>query len=119
MRTLLTVLVLVSILQSCSSSARLTDEERRKLDARLQFLFDETRPGVLGNLDVTTQPDGSMLVGVIIYCSNHADLRFLGDKVRTKMESLVTAKVGREDLRRILRLATVHRVEASTIQRPQ
>lgn len=119
MRNFFTILLLASILQSCSSSEKLTDEERGKLDARLHFLFDEAMPSARGNLDVTTQPDGSMLVGVIIYCSNHADLRFLGDKVRTKLESLVTAKVGREDLRRILRLATVHRVEASTIQRPQ
>ncbi len=119
MRTLLATLICASMFQSCTSSVKLTEEERQKLDPRLHFLFDEERPGVLGNIDATTQPDGTVLVGVIIHCSQPEDLRFLEDNVRTTVGQLVTAKLGKQGLKRVLQIASVKYVEASTIQRPK
>ena len=119
MRTLLASLVSAMLLLGCSSSDRLTEEALRKLDTRLLFLFDETRPAALGNIDVATQPDGTILVGVIIHCSDPDALRFLGDKVGTKTENLVTAKIGRTDLRQVLQMDGVKYVEAATMQSPQ
>ena len=119
MKPLLAFLILTALFQSCSSSGKLTEEERRKLAPRLHFLFDEDRPGALGDIDVTTQPDGKVLAGVIIHCSQPEDLRFLGDKVRTTVGQLVTAKLGKQDLKRVLQIASVKYVEASTIQHPK
>ncbi len=119
MRTLITTLICATILLGCSSSDRLTEEESRKLDARLHFLFDDKKPGALGSIDVATQPNGTVLAGVIIHCSNLEDLHFLGDKVRTKTEHVATAKIGAEDIRRVLQLGSVRYVEASTTQKTQ
>ncbi len=119
MRTLLATLVCASMLQSCTSSLKLTEEERQKLDPRLHFLFDEETRAIPVNIEATTQPDGTVLAGVIIHCSQPEDLRFLGDKVRTTVGQLVTAKLGKQDLKRVLQIASVKYVEASTIQHPK
>ena len=116
MKCALIVLACIPLLAGCSGGPRLTDQELMKLDPRLQFIFDGKK---LAGTDVerTTLSDGTVLVGVIVHTSSPEDLNFLGERIRTKMENLVTATLSSDDLRRVLRLKSVERVEASVIHK--
>lgn len=116
MKCALIVLACIQLLAGCSTGLKLTEEELKKLDPRLQFVFDGNK---LAGADVerTTLADGTLLVGVIVHCSSPDDLNFLGERIRTKMSNLVTATISGHDLRRVLRLKSVERVEASVIHK--
>ena len=114
-RPLVAFLILLSL--SCGDIYRLSESERAKLDPDLQALFETDDPPA-NRYDVTVRPDGSKEYAIIVRTSEADELRKEGITVGSVFGDVVTVRVTREELRRILSLPTVRAVENSVKSYP-
>jgi hypothetical protein len=115
-RPLLACIVLFCV--SCGETARLTDNEKAKLDPDLQALFETPEPSD-DRYEVSVRPDGSREYALVVRTSDPAELRAAGIAVGSVFGDVVTVRVTKAELRRILSLHSVRAVQNSTKSFPQ
>jgi len=109
--TLAALLVAVPLVLQCTSGARLTAEQRKKLDAPLQRLVVEGEESPA--LETATRGDGTTVYLVLIRTDEPAALREAGLPVNSTSGDVVTARWSAEEIRTAARLSAVRRIEAS------
>jgi hypothetical protein len=113
-----TILALTLMIAGCTGARELTEMERQKLDPQLTMLLrgDDAADS---NLDVGLRKDGSKEYGVIIRSRNVEEVKKAGIQIGSAFSDVITARVTIPELRKILGLASVRAVQASSKNRPQ
>lgn len=111
MRYCLAMLLLI-IGTGCRSAMEVTEEERSKLDPKLLMLFTEERSPD-SRLLTTKAPDGTILYSVIVRSESPDDIRALGVMVGSVMGDVITVRVSKDELRKLVSLKSVRQIEAS------
>ncbi|HAL55044.1 MAG TPA: hypothetical protein DCP63_00850, partial [Bacteroidetes bacterium] len=102
---------------SCSTTLKLTDAEKARLDPALQGLF-EAGDTDSSRFDVSNRSDGSKEYGVIIRTANADEIRIAGVVVESVMGDVVTARVTLIELKKILALPSVRSIQNSAKNYP-
>lgn len=110
MRHCLVVLLLLTV-AGCRSTMKLTEEERSRLDPKLQMLLT-AEDGPDSRLATTKAPDGTVLYSIIIRSGSPDEIRALGVMVGSVMGDVVTARVSKDELRKLAGLKSVRFIEA-------
>jgi len=97
----------------CASPAALGDKEKEKLDPPLQQLL-EGKQTAERKLNVIQNSDGTKLYGVIIRIKDNVTEKELGIHCNTLQSGIATARLTLEEIREIVKLDAVIRVEAGT-----
>jgi hypothetical protein len=97
---------------ACRTAAPLTDAEKAKLDAPLLALLQGNH---LAETDyvVSTRSDGTKQYAVIIRSGNPDELRASGIPVDAVVGDVITARVSKEELRKLVSLPSVRAVTNS------
>jgi hypothetical protein len=113
-----TILALMLMIAGCTGARELTEMERQKLDSQLTMLLrgDDAADS---NLDVGLRKDGSKEYGVIIRSKDVEEVKKAGIQIGSAFSDVITARVTIPELRKILGLASVRAVQASSKNRPQ
>jgi hypothetical protein len=109
---------LATLLLACASSDVLNDYERAKLDPVLEKLFS-SRTVEEELFDSSTRTNGEREYGVIIRGSNADDVRRLGIKLDSALGDVMTARVTKKELKKVLGLPSVRAVQSSSRNYPQ
>ena len=112
------MVTLLLLFTGCSGTGELTGAERQKLDPPLTMLLLGDS-GADSNLDVALRKDGSKEYGVIIRSKNVEEIKKAGIQIGSAFSDVITARVTIPELRKILSLASVRAVQASSKNRPQ
>lgn len=114
MKALTTLIIaVISIgLFSCRTAAPLTDAEKAKLDSQLLALLQQ-HDVVDNDYVVSYRANGVKQYAVIIRSSNAGELRAAGVPVEAVVGDVITARVTREELRRLVALPSVRAVTNS------
>ncbi len=101
------------VLQNCGHNQTLNQVEQEKLDPFLQQL-------VLGEdineskYSIYRQDDGTVLYGVIIKTEDVEDIKKSGIHINSHSGNIITAKLTKEDIRRLANLKSVIFINHST-----
>ena|GEM_PF-745530 len=94
----------------CSSN-KLTDDMKQKLDPPLIRLVED-QPVSESDYDQTVRPDGEKEYGVIIRGTDPEEVRAMGIHLNSIFGEVMTARLTREELVRVIRLSSVESVRA-------
>ena len=108
---------LILILVGCSSTKELTEAERQKLDPQLTMLLRGDAVAD-SDLDVGPRTDGSKEYAVIIRSKNAEEIKQAGIQIGSAFSDVITARVTISELRKIVGLASVRAIQASSKNRP-
>lgn len=115
---LLFVLCCVLLIHGCAGSRPLSEAEKAKLDSQLLVLLRDDNI-VEEGYDVTTRPNGEREYGVIVRSSNPDELRSAGIQVGSVFSDVITERVTKSELKKILSLPSVRFVQNSSRNYPQ
>jgi hypothetical protein len=109
---------LLFILVGCSGTRELTEMERQKLDPPLIMLLrGDSASG--SDLEIGLRKDGTKEYSVIIRSKDVEEIKQAGIQIGSSFNDVITARVSILELRKILGLASVRAVQASSKNRPQ
>jgi hypothetical protein len=106
------------VIAGCSSTIQLSEAERQKLDPQLTMLLRGDAVSD-SDLDVGLRKDGSKEYAVIIRSTNVEEMKQAGIQVGSAFSDVITARVTIPELKKILGMASVRAVQASSKNRPQ
>ena len=106
------------MLVGCSATRDLTETEQQKLDPQLTMLLRGDAVAD-SDLDVGLRKDGSKEYGVIIRSKNVEEIKQAGILIGSAFSDVITARVTVPELRRIMGMASVRAIQASSKNRPQ
>lgn len=98
---------------ACDSMKPLSPSEKAKLDPQLLMLL-QSENIVESDYSISTRADGATQYAVIIRGSNPEELRAAGIALQAVIGDVMTARVTKEELRKILTLPSVRAVENSS-----
>lgn len=104
------------ILLGCSGTRKLTEAERQKVDPQLTLLLRGDAVAD-SDLDVSLRKDGSKEYAVIIRSKNVEEIKQAGIQIGSTFSDVITARVTISELKKILSLASVLAVQASSKNR--
>ena len=107
----------ILLMLQCSAPKEISNENLKKLDPVLTDLLQGKEDS--SRLEITTDSLGVKLFGVLVYCSNPEDLKKLSIKVSSQIGEIFVARITQEQLKAIVKLPSVRRVEAGRIVSPQ
>ena len=107
------VILLVLLMSGCSATKSLSEYESGKLDPLLQQIL-QGKEVPEKKINVLLKEDGTKLYGVIIKINNKDEIDNLGIHYNSVIDDMVTAKLSVEELRQIVKLNSVIRIETGT-----
>lgn len=102
---------------ACRSAAPLTDTEKAKLDSPLLALLQQEHV-VESDYVVSTRANGTMQYAVIIRSAKPEELRAAGIPIEAIVGDVITARVTKEELRKLVSLPSVRAVSNSGREYP-
>jgi len=113
MGTLVYAMLLFFFVSGCAGPAALSEQEKEKLDPFLQQLV-EGKPVNEAKLNISVNNDGTKLYGVIISIKPKVKESDLGIHCNTIQPGLATARLTLEEIKGIVKLDAVIRVESGS-----
>lgn len=107
------LLALILFAPSCSGTKSLTASEKAKLDPQLLVLLQDENI-VESDYSISLRQDGTKQYAVIIRGTNPEELRAAGIALQAVMGDVITARVTKEELRKVVALPSVRAVQNSS-----